>query len=567
MKKHFHDLEGVGLSSFSSTFKAQAPKGTPETRSSYDGPPARRIQRPKLKAPFHGKQPQLKTDFNPTGLSPTRLPGWQYERMLKLVDKSDDNNNTSLLYEPLSELHEPPLQTQLDSFVPKDEEWVQRLWFEGGFPRKLRTTSGEDIEILQPGFWNHGAGPDFEHASLRKQTGEIIAGLIEIHLTPEDWAHHSHQDNPVYNQVILHVCWTINAHGSTRDFFTSTDHHKEVPLVILEPQISQHIPEIIDQFESTQQEREVGALIGRCQRELDKLPEHEVEALLTEAGWWRFRSKAKLWKSRRELKGLEEALWQGIAEGLGYHENKRPMRLLSQRVPIGHLHLMKGRAEREALLFGLAGFLPSSTLPPGDKGKWPRQLWDHWWSLRAEHEEEVLPRSEWTLHSLRPLNRPERRLGALSALSAPNNWKPLLSAVECGHFKTCEKILKEVTHPFWNEHITVLTQIKRPGKQKRPHALIGASRVQSLMYNVIWPLMWEDYPNELKALLANVRSTQTNALTKRARVRLLSGRSIKGLQRLLIQEGLLQIYKDFCLTDVTQCEQCEFPELTRFWRA
>src|ERR1700722_18867089 len=44
---------------------------------------------------------------------------------------------------------------------------VQALWFEQLFQPVLATDDGRTVEIIQPGFWNHGGGPDFTRAVVR----------------------------------------------------------------------------------------------------------------------------------------------------------------------------------------------------------------------------------------------------------------------------------------------------------------------------------------------------------------------------------------------------------------
>ncbi len=87
------------------------------------------------------------------------------------------------------------------------ESLIQWIWQECAFESdRLRTICGKEIQILEPGILNHGAGPDFLNATL------IIGGLkwvgnIEIHNTPGDWFRHGHHIDRAYNNVILHVVY------------------------------------------------------------------------------------------------------------------------------------------------------------------------------------------------------------------------------------------------------------------------------------------------------------------------------------------------------------------------
>ena len=85
------------------------------------------------------------------------------------------------------------------------EDVLQALW--GQLHRlgaRLATTEGERVEILNPGYFNHDAGPDFRQATLK--IGPLTwVGDVEIHARASDWYRHGHQDDAAYNTVILHV--------------------------------------------------------------------------------------------------------------------------------------------------------------------------------------------------------------------------------------------------------------------------------------------------------------------------------------------------------------------------
>src|SRR5580658_10070195 len=51
--------------------------------------------------------------------------------------------------------------------VPPNEIEVQALWFEQLYQPVLATDDGRKVTIVQPGFWNHGGGPDFIRAVAR----------------------------------------------------------------------------------------------------------------------------------------------------------------------------------------------------------------------------------------------------------------------------------------------------------------------------------------------------------------------------------------------------------------
>jgi hypothetical protein len=97
-------------------------------------------------------------------------------------------------------------------------------------------------------------------------------------------------------------------------------------------------------------------------------------------------------------------------------------------------------------------------------------------------------------------------------------------------------------------------------------AMVGETRVAEIMANVVLPwresrtrMAWPEYA-ALPARLTN-RSLETGA----ARLFGDDPRRPRFLRTLAGQQGLLQIYEDFCLQDESDCTQCPFPEQMQKW--
>ena len=97
--------------------------------------------------------------------------------------------------------------------VAWNERHLQCIWADARLRPPLATTGGEPIEVLSPGVWNGGPGPDFRGAILRIG-GRRAAGDVEIHVRPSDWAAHGHDGDPRYANVVLHVAWFPPAPGA-----------------------------------------------------------------------------------------------------------------------------------------------------------------------------------------------------------------------------------------------------------------------------------------------------------------------------------------------------------------
>src|SRR5271155_3763823 len=95
-------------------------------------------------------------------------------------------------------VYQSPRSLRETSTAPQPSELeVQALWFEQLHRPLLTTDDGRTVEIIQPGFWNHGGGPDFTRAVVRFSHGgkpdeEVTVGNVEVHLHPADWNAHGH---------------------------------------------------------------------------------------------------------------------------------------------------------------------------------------------------------------------------------------------------------------------------------------------------------------------------------------------------------------------------------------
>jgi hypothetical protein len=85
------------------------------------------------------------------------------------------------------------------------EDLLQWIWKNREFDSSnLKTGCGKQLQIINPGEWNKGSGPDFLGAEIRSE-GIHWHGSVEVHHQPEGWYQHSHHLDPNFNSTILHV--------------------------------------------------------------------------------------------------------------------------------------------------------------------------------------------------------------------------------------------------------------------------------------------------------------------------------------------------------------------------
>jgi hypothetical protein len=206
---------------------------------------------------------------------------------------------------------------------------------------KLRTESGETLEIVYPGRRNDGRGGDFRDAAILLG-GRLVTGDVEVHVRSRGWQEHRHHRDPCYNGVILHV---VMWHDVARVPYQ--DNGWDIPMLAL----------------SNYLVASPAASVWPCD---DISPERTVN-VLEEMGESRFRGKAAQFAAEMQQADAGECLYRGLMGALGYAKNKLPFIELAHRVPLRVLETIireeadeKTRLLRlQALLVGAAGLLPS----------------------------------------------------------------------------------------------------------------------------------------------------------------------------------------------------------------
>ena len=69
----------------------------------------------------------------------------------------------------------------------------------------LVTEDGRRFRVVYPGRQSGRAGPDFVDSLLETESGDLLAGDVELDLDAPGWERHGHHTDPNYNGVILHV--------------------------------------------------------------------------------------------------------------------------------------------------------------------------------------------------------------------------------------------------------------------------------------------------------------------------------------------------------------------------
>ena len=225
------------------------------------------------------------------------------------------------------------------------EELLHICWSKGLFcNKKLKTASGECLEIFKPGLLNVNSGPDFFNA--RMKIGKLEwAGNVEIHLRSSDWNKHGHHTDPAYDNVILHVVLEMD-----QEIFSSQGRKVDTLILALPPPV-------LSLYETVQ----TGESWLACHRNILRVPRPIINQ------WYKqLNTERAGQKSGRIIRHLlmgsdrEETLILAMASGFGLPLNSLPFEMLTSGIPCQQLFDLKhDQTELEAILFGKSGLLPT----------------------------------------------------------------------------------------------------------------------------------------------------------------------------------------------------------------
>ena len=350
------------------------------------------------------------------------------------------------------------------------EDFYHYVWQHQYFDKAdLRTAAGEEIQVLKPGHRNADAGPDFLNARLR--IGDVEwNGAVEIHLRASDWTRHSHQTDPKYDQVILHV---VGQH----DADVARTNGSRIPALALQARVA---PELLARYQALVEAPAAAPL--PCAPLLPLVPEITRTMMVERALLERVERKADdvLALHRHLGQDWEATAYHALMAAFGFQKNSEPLARLAKALPLSVLRRHRhDQRQLEALLFGQAGFLVENEETATDD--YIRDLRQEYEFLRHKYNlaDAALAVHEWNYLRLRPANFPPVRLGQLVGLlhARPALFDALLTAQSVAALIA---FFQAPTPEYWRMHF-------RPGRPGKVPGL-GKSSIDLLITNVVVPL-------------------------------------------------------------------------------
>ena len=468
------------------------------------------------------------------------------------------------------------------------EQLVSCIWAEQILKKeKLYTEDGLRIEIISSGIWNLEEGPDFKDAEILLEGKGVIKGDVEIHVCSGDWVRHGHSKQKEYENVCLHVfMW-----NDRKEKYVSTK-NRRIPQLELYSYLKYELDKLADMIDIENYPHTGSANAGPCQKRLSTISNDDewIGQFLDYAGDERILVKANRIEKQQKSRTFEQVLFESIMESLGYKNNKEQFKCLASLVTINEIKRLipsdvsiNERSKKiQALLFGMSGLLPSQRSKYASaKDKQTLEYLNDieclWLEFRNDIKNKPMNGETWSFKYSRPGNYPTRRIAAISRLLAENYETGIFRVIltyfekidknesEIGQIKTIIKntmsIFLELYDDHWSHYYTFGG--RRLRKERR---LIGKERATVIFVNIIIPVFLvyarkrEDSELEGKLFKAFKLHSKLspNNITRFMGYRILGKDSQEGsvVNSARRQQGLLQIFKDFCESDDIACEKC-----------
>ncbi|GJL79479.1 MAG: hypothetical protein NPINA01_24680 [Nitrospinaceae bacterium] len=482
-------------------------------------------------------------------------------------------------------------QVQVDeqaSRVQVPEKTIRCVWNEQLFKtRQLRTTGGEDLEIIFPGHWNFGPGPDFKNAAI-KVNGKTFEGDVALHVYSSDWKPRRSSETTEYGKIVLNVFLWKDTSGTP-----SADETAPFELE-LKSFLTKGIFELNDELDFDSYPVLHQHNYGRCHQPLARLSKEKLTHLLNAAGDARILVKIERFHDRTIINGYEQTFYEGVAEALGYPNNKEPFQKLAGTLRLSTLQGLLpekiDEAEKilhiQALMFGVAGLVEFKSLDtaalPADDQKYFAKLKNLWETYRADVPDSRLTRSQWKFGGIRPANFPYRRIAALAHMIVRHEengmfadyMHQLQACISAGKNEDYKIAIPNKLYDFfcveaddyWAGHYS-------PGGKQLAKAqlLVGPTRSREITVNIVIPIGMI-YARASKSvaletafnvLFQSGKKSGDNKLLRFMRHYIFGNKAdmIQVLENDKQTQGLMQIYQDFCTQNGNNCLRCQFPDV------
>lgn len=402
------------------------------------------------------------------------------------------------------------------------------------FGRKLKDCSGAEVEVIDPGRLNTDSGPDFFNSKI-KVGGVEWAGNVEIHVKASDWMNHGHQDDPAYDNIILHVVGISDRRIRRNDGS-------------LIPQVEITLPPDFFQVYSDLESRPISI---RCAESLATISPLTLTDWLETLSVERVQEKAeRVMQTLKVCDGdWEQTCFITLARALGFGLNSDPFELLARSIPLKILHHHSDNPlQLQAILFGQAAMLDASN---HIFDEYYQLLCREYYFLARKYGLRPMRPGLWKYARTRPQNFPHRRVAFL-AKACENGFSLLSKIIDAnGNENRLRELFRWSLTGYWHSHFSFDTPAARVSDT------LSDTSVTLLLINVAAPLIYataahrSDPDLAEKALsLLETLPAEFNSITREwAQYGLNANDALRS-------QSLIHLKKNYC--DQRKCLSCRF---------
>ena len=350
------------------------------------------------------------------------------------------------------------------------EEFLHYLWKYSLYDQEsLFDNEKNKIIVLSPGEYNRDSGPDFFNARI-SIAGTVWAGNVEIHTRSSHFDNHGHQNDPAFNNVILHIV---------------AENDKRVFNIRGEEVLTIEIKFDLSLYEKYTFLVNNPYLIA-CQDDITELDyiivRHWLNSLVIE----RFQSKSiSILKIFSETgNDWEETFYRLLARYFGFRVNTEPFEMLASALPLRIIRKhTDNRFQIEALLFGTAGLLDEGLFKEALSDEYYLNLIKEYTILSSKYSLQPLHGWIWKFSRLRPSNFPTIRLSQLATMLSIAGG--IISKVlEATDIKQIKELFEVTASSYWDDHFVF-------GKKSRNFTkTTGSLATDIFLINAVIPVIF-----------------------------------------------------------------------------
>ncbi len=411
-----------------------------------------------------------------------------------------------------------------------NEVFLAFIWKFRLYESPLYTVDGQRVDVIAPGMENVDSGPDFFNARIRIDNMTWV-GNVEIHNDASDWFAHHHQDDPAFNNTVLHVVYNSNRTVATRVGY-------DVPQVELRSFLAQQPVEVYKRMMETLHWIPCEASLKQVDR--------------TKASFMLERCLIERLSDRYGMIGELLMHWQGdwmqtlfivLARAFGTRVNASAFELMAQATPVALILKNADNLQTlEALLFGQAGMLSEQYTDP-----YPKELLIEYNYLKHKYDLHTIPYSCWKFLRIRPTGFPTIRIAQLAAFYH-KNYRSLSAFLNAPEKDLLWRGLELSASPYWNDHLK-FDKPSAPGVKN-----MGKETMISLIINAVVPCSYT-YLRNVKPAKAEIMPDLLHSIPpeNNSIIRKWNKRAFKATDAGMTQ-GIIQLKNSYC--DQKRCLDC-----------